>query len=148
MSLRFRQKVQTVPRQTQLTRLNVVAGILVDASNRVLIAERTGDGPFHGLWEFPGGKINAGEAARAALARELEEEIGIEVCDLKPFMRLEHRYPDRHVEIEFFLVERWLNEPAGLEGQALQWIHVGKLDHAKLLPADEPVVAELKRELG
>jgi 8-oxo-dGTP diphosphatase len=114
----------------------------------VLVAERIGDGPFQGMWEFPGGKIQAGEAVEAALMRELTEEIGIEVNDMTSFMRLEHRYPDRHVEIEFFLVNSWRKDPVGLEGQALKWIPVDQLDHARLLPADEPVVAELRLKLG
>ena len=137
-----------MPRQAELTKLNVVAGILADASGRVLVAERLGDGPFHGMWEFPGGKIHAGESPEEALARELSEEIGIDVRIAASFMRLEHRYPDRHVEIEFFLVESWGNKPEGLEGQALRWVTVGELHLAKLLPADEPVVAALKAKLG
>ncbi len=65
-------------RQIDLNRLEVVAGILRDASGRVLITERIDDGPFHGLWEFPGGKIGVEETREAALARELSEEIGVQ----------------------------------------------------------------------
>lgn len=114
----------------------------------MLIAERLGDGPFHGLWEFPGGKIHAGEDAKRALARELNEEIGIEVGHASSFMHLEHRYSDRHVAIEFFLIRSWEPEPEGLEGQALEWVPVDRLEEARLLPADEPVVAELKLRLS
>ena len=130
-------------RQAELIRLQVVAGILCDADNRVLITERLGDGPFHGLWEFPGGKRAAGEAPEAALARELREEIGVVPHASELFMSLEHDYPDRHVAIDFFLIRAWENEPIGLEGQALRWVPANELADAHLLPADEPVVAEL-----
>ena len=117
----------------------------MDADERVLIAERLGDGPFHGMWEFPGGKINEGEAATAALRRELSEEIGIETDGGRSLMRLDHRYPDRHVAIEFFLIEDWHNEPRGLEGQGLRWVRIADLKAGDLLPADAPVVDALKR---
>ena len=127
-----------------MRRLDVVAGILWNDADEVLIAERLGDGPFHGLWEFPGGKIDSGEQPGEALARELSEEIGVAVLASHPFMSLEHRYPDRHVGIEFHLVERWNNEPQGLEGQALKWVAIRELAAAELLPADEPVIEALQ----
>ena len=132
-------------RQAELKKLNVVAGILVESDERVLIAERLGDGPFHGMWEFPGGKIRQGEAAAAALRRELSEEIGVDAHAGHSLMRLDHRYPDRHVAIEFFIVSEWRNDPRGLEGQALKWVHIAELDAQDLLPADAPVVDELKQ---
>ena len=92
-----------MPRQIGLKRLNVVAGILRDAAGRVLICERIEQGPFHGLWEFPGGKIAANEAPADALARELAEEIGVQLVQARSFMSLTHDYPDRRVAIEFFL---------------------------------------------
>ena len=144
MPLRFGQKVQAVPRQADLNHLNVVAGILLDAAGRVLITERVDDGPFHGLWEFPGGKIRESELSRAALARELTEEIGVELVSSEYFLDLIHDYPDRRVAIEFHLVSEWRNEPVGLEGQALRWVRKEKLEAAQLLPADLPVIEALK----
>ena len=125
---------------------HVAAGILWNMAGQVLIAERLCDGPFNGLWEFPGGKIGSGEAPVAALQRELAEELGIEVIDYRPFLELSHAYPDRTVEIEFFLVERWRGQPAGLEGQRIRWVHVRELDHAELLSADAPVIAALRKQ--
>jgi len=122
---------------------HVAAGILRDTAGRILIAERLCDGPFNGLWEFPGGKIAAGEDPGAALKRELAEELGIEVTSSAPFMDLHHKYPDRTVDLEFFLVTDWLGEPRGLESQGLRWVSAGELDAAELLPADAPVVAKL-----
>ena len=133
-----------MPRQARLKRIAVVAGILRNEHDQVLVAERIGDGPFHGLWEFPGGKIDASEAAPAALSRELEEEIGITVVESRHFLRLRHDYEDRRVGIDFFLVERWDNEPEGLEGQRLKWVAIAELSAEELLPADAPVVEALR----
>lgn len=124
---------------------HVAAGILSDSAGRVLICERLSDGPFAGLWEFPGGKIGSGESARDALVRELAEELGIDVMDPIPFMDLRHEYPDRSVDLEFFLVSHWHGEPSGLEGQRLRWVRAADLDAGILLPADVPVVAALQR---
>ena len=124
---------------------HVAAGILRDAAGRVLITERLCDGPFNGLWEFPGGKIAAGESPSDALRRELAEELGIGVTASQPFMQLHHAYPDRSVDLEFFLVTAWQGEPAGLEGQGVRWVDSSDLDANELLPADAPVVSELQR---
>lgn len=127
-----------------MKQLDVVAGILEDTDGRVLITERVDDGPFHGLWEFPGGKIRRGESPARALLRELGEEIGVLPLASSHFLSLRHDYPDRSVSIDFFLVERWRNEPQGLEGQALDWVDVAELDAATLLPANKPVVDALR----
>jgi 8-oxo-dGTP diphosphatase len=124
---------------------DVAAGILCDASGRVLIAERLGGGPFHGLWEFPGGKIAPDETPLDALSRELAEELGIEVTACASFMNLRHEYDDRIVTIEFFIVSAWNSEPVGREGQALRWVPRQRLDADELLPADVPVVEALQQ---
>ena len=129
-----------------MDQFNVAAGILCDAEGRVLIAERLGGGPFHGLWEFPGGKILQQESAVEALSRELAEELGIEVVACASFMRLRHEYDDRIVSIEFFIVSDWVSEPVGREGQALRWVPRERLDAGELLPADVPVVEALQRQ--
>jgi len=144
VSLWLGQEIQAVPRQADVTRLIVVAGILRDESGRVLITERVDDGPFHGLWEFPGGKLGSDESKEAALVRELIEEIGVRPLVSEHFLSLQHDYPDRHVSIDFFLVTSWQNEPTGLEGQRLRWVKTEDLDGAQLLPADVPVVEVLK----
>jgi len=124
--------------------LSVAAGILRNAAGEVLIAERLCDGPFNGLWEFPGGKIDATESAVDALRRELREELGIEVTVAEPFMSLSHEYLDRTVDLEFFLVSAWDGDPDGMEGQGLRWVDVSRLDEAELLPADAPLVEALR----
>jgi len=128
-----------------MNQLHVAAGILRDSSGRILITERLCDGPFDGLWEFPGGKIADGETSIQALIRELAEELGIEVVTSQLFMELHHEYPDRIVDIEFFLVRSWSGTPAGLEGQGLRWVLPSDLDPDILLPADVPVLEALQR---
>ncbi len=124
---------------------DVAAGILCDPQGRVLIAERLGDGPFHGLWEFPGGKIGPHESAPDALLRELAEELGIEATVYSSFMNLRHEYEDRVVTIEFFIVSDWKSNPVGREGQALRWVQKDRLDAQELLPADVPIVDALQQ---
>jgi len=128
-----------------MNHFHVAAGILRDASGRILITERLCDGPFNGLWEFPGGKIDDAETAADALSRELTEELGITVTAAQPFMELHHEYPDRIVDLEFFLVSDWRGEPAGLEGQGIRWVAISELNSEELLPADKPVVDALNQ---
>jgi 8-oxo-dGTP diphosphatase len=147
----FRQEVQAVPRAPVVTTLSsdtsiyteVAAGILADSAGRVLLAERTSDSPFRGMWEFPGGKVACGETSSAALIRELREELGIEASDFAPFMTIEHDYADRSVRLHFFEVREWKGEPQGLDGQKLRWALPAEIDTESLLPADAPVIAAL-----
>ena len=122
---------------------HVAAGILRDAAGRILITKRLRDSSFDGLWEFPGGKIGAGETPSDALRRELAEELGIDVTASQPYMDLHHEYADRTVDLEFFLVTAWQGEPTGLEGQGVRWVNASELDPDELLPADAPVVTAL-----
>ena len=131
-----------------MNHFHVAAGILRDGDGRVLISERLCDGPFNGLWEFPGGKIADGEAPIDALRRELIEELGIQVAEASSYMQLHHEYPDRIVDLEFFLVTAWQGEPTGLEGQGLRWLLPSELKSDELLPADAPVVEELRAACG
>jgi 8-oxo-dGTP diphosphatase len=96
-----------------------------------------------GRWEFPGGKVAPGEAEKAALARELEEELGIEVLAARPLMRLTHRYPDREVELSMWVVERYGGEPRPLDGQRLKWVECARLADEDILEADGPFGAAL-----
>ena len=125
---------------------HVAAGILRDSAGRILITERRCDGPFDGLWEFPGGKVNAGESPAEALHRELAEELGIKTTASQPYMDLHHEYPDRSVDLEFFLVTGWQGEPRGLESQGLRWVSASELKPDELLPADAPVLRELQSQ--
>jgi mutator protein MutT len=125
--------------------LEVVAGALVDAHGRVLIAERPAGKSFAGRWEFPGGKRHAGESARAALARELAEELGIEVLGAGPLIAVTHRYPGARaaVRIDCWRVGSWRGTPAPLDGQRLRWCPREELLDADILEADRPIVTAL-----
>lgn len=122
----------------------VVAAALYDAQGRVLIAQRPQGKHQAGRWEFPGGKVAPGESEGQALARELHEELGIEVTASRPFMRLEHSYPDRSVELSMWIVERFSGTPRSLDGQQLRWVAPADLVHADLLEADRPFVEALR----
>jgi 8-oxo-dGTP diphosphatase len=124
--------------------IRVAAGILWDSSGRVLVTERLGDSPFAGLWEFPGGKIRAGESAPAALRRELSEELDVAIDVFEHFLNVDHRYSDRHVCISFYLITGWRSEPKSMEGQALRWVHPEWLRSDEVLPADLPVLTALQ----
>ncbi|HEY7890011.1 MAG TPA: 8-oxo-dGTP diphosphatase MutT [Steroidobacteraceae bacterium] len=121
----------------------VVAAAIFDGSGRVLIAERPAGKHMAGRWEFPGGKVAPGEAEEAALTRELEEELGIQVVAAQPMMRLTHRYPDREVELSMWRVERYRGEPRALDGQRLKWVQCAQLAGEDMLEADRPFVAAL-----
>ena len=109
----------------------------------VLIAQRPPGSWQAGHWEFPGGKVEAGEAGEAALHRELREELGIAVLQAVPVDVFRHSYPDRMVEIALWLVPGFAGEPRGLDGQALRWVSPGTLPQCDLLEADLPMIAPL-----
>ncbi|MNV34677.1 8-oxo-dGTP diphosphatase [compost metagenome] len=98
-------------------------------------------------WEFPGGKIESGETPEQALVRELQEEVGITALEPTLFDKLEYQFPDRHITLWFWMVERWEGEPWGKEGQPGSWLALEALDAEKFPPANEPVIARLTQEL-
>jgi 8-oxo-dGTP diphosphatase len=124
--------------------LEVCAAVLRDAAGRVLIAQR-GPGRSHaGEWEFPGGKLEPGEAVAAATVRELHEELGIEVLASRPLLTLSHRYPEREVRLHAVAVEAWRGLPASREGQALAWVEPAALPGWPILAADRPLLNLLR----
>jgi 8-oxo-dGTP diphosphatase len=127
-----------------LTTLEVVAGALFDASGRVLIAQRPPGKMLAGRWEFPGGKLHDGEAAYDGLVRELREELGVEVQAAERLVRYQHEYPGRVVWLDMWVVSAWSGEPRGLDGQALKWVEVARLQEEDILEADAPIVAALQ----
>ena len=117
---------------------------MTDARGRFLIARRPPGKPLAGAWEFPGGKLDPGEARPAGLARELREELGIEIRDPRPLMRVRHSYPFGEVLIDMWIVNRYHGDPRGLDGQTLRWCAIAELGGADLLPADRPLVRALR----
>jgi len=123
--------------------IEVVAGALFDATGRVLIAQRPAGKALAGRWEFPGGKLHAGEEPYDALVRELREELGVEVAAARRLLRYSHPYPERVVWLDLWVVSEWSGEPQGLDGQALRWVAPGRLHEEDILEADAPMVAAL-----
>jgi len=101
--------------------VTVAVGILIDDAGRVLVARRAPEAHQGGLWEFPGGKVEAEETLLEALARELREELGVRVESTEPLLVLEHDYGDKQVRLDVHRVTRWSGQPRGLEGQPLAW---------------------------
>lgn len=124
----------------------VVAVALIDADGRVLIARRPAGKSMAGLWEFPGGKVHAGETPEAALVRELDEELGIDIAEscLAPFTFASHAYADFHLLMPLYLCRVWKGELTPREGQALKWVKPKTLRDYPMPPADEPLVAMLR----
>ncbi|MBS0579887.1 MAG: (deoxy)nucleoside triphosphate pyrophosphohydrolase [Proteobacteria bacterium] len=122
----------------------VVAAALYDARGRVLIAERPAGKHMAGRWEFPGGKVDAAESERAALERELREELGVELESAQPIMRLTHAYADREVELSLWLVGSYRGVPHPLEAQRLKWVAPEQLTQEDILEADRPFVEALQ----
>ena len=128
--------------------MHVMAGLLLDAAGRVLLAQRPAGKHLAGLWEFPGGKLEPGETPLIALARELQEELGIEVLDAQPLIRVPWRYDDRELVLDAWCIEQWRGLPQSLEGQALQWASPSRVDPAMLTPADGPILRALLERVG
>lgn len=124
-------------------RVEVVAGVITDATGRILLARRTDGRDLAGLWEFPGGKREPGETPEQALIRELDEELGIQVEVGDAIIAVPQRYPHKRLRLDVRRIERWRGKPRGNEGQALAWVPPAKLPTYSMPPADRPVVAAL-----
>jgi 8-oxo-dGTP diphosphatase len=123
----------------------VAACALIDADGRVLIAQRPPGKSMAGLWEFPGGKVEAGERPEESLIRELKEELGIVVKEecLAPLTFASHRYPDFHLLMPLYVCRRWEGLVAAQEGQQLKWVRPTALRDYPMPPADEPLISHL-----
>lgn len=124
----------------------VVAVALVDPDGRILIAQRPEGKQLAGLWEFPGGKVEAGERPEQALIRELHEELGIDVKEacLAPFVFTSHAYEKFHLLMPLYLCRRWSGTVVANEHTALAWVKPDKLRDYPMPPADEPLIAWLR----
>mgnify|MGYP005810049663 CR=1 FL=1 len=129
--------------------LHVVAAVIRGEDGTILLARRPAHLHQGGLWEFPGGKVEGSEAPRAALRRELEEELGIRAANASPLIQIFHRYPEREVFLEVFEVTHWRGDPYGREGQMLRWVAPEALDAHAFPAANLPIVraARLPRAL-
>jgi 8-oxo-dGTP diphosphatase len=124
----------------------VAAVALIDPDGRVLLAQRPEGKPLAGLWEFPGGKVHPGETPEAALIRELDEELGIDVVAscLAPFTFASHAYPEFHLLMPLYVCRKWSGIVTAREGQRLRWVRPARLGEYPMPPADKPLVAMLR----
>jgi 8-oxo-dGTP diphosphatase len=126
--------------------LLVAAAALVDADGRVLVAQRPTDTHLAGTWEFPGGKVEAGEPPELALVRELREELGIDTTAscLAPCGFASHAYDRFHLVLLLFACRKWQGRPAGQQGQAVRWVRVPEMFALDMPPADRPLIGLLQ----
>lgn len=123
--------------------LDVAVAIIQREDGRVLLAQRPAGKPWEGYWEFPGGKIETGEAADQALARELHEELGVDPDRVYPWVTQEYEYPEKKVRLHFYRVPAWHGQLHGREGQDMSWEHPAAINVGPLLPANDRVLRSL-----
>lgn len=124
----------------------VAAVALFDVDGRVLIAQRPEGKSMAGLWEFPGGKVEAGETPEQALIRELREEIAVDTVEscLAPFTFASHTYDDFHLLMPLFVCRKWTGTVTPMEGQQIKWVMPAQLRDYPMPPADKPLIAMLR----
>jgi len=123
----------------------VAACVFVNEAGAVLITKRPEGKPLAGLWEFPGGKVEADETPERALIRELKEELGVDVSapGLTPLTFVSHTYPEFHLLMPVYVCWRWRGDMAAKEGQELAWVRPEELASYAMPPADEPLKEKL-----
>lgn len=123
--------------------IDVAVGILMKSNGDILLAQRPAGKPYAGYWEFPGGKVEPGEAIVDALKREFVEELGIEILAAEAWCGVEHVYPHAHVRLHFYICRDWQGELQSLEGQAFAW--QGSVQVEPILPATIPLLEDLDK---
>jgi 8-oxo-dGTP diphosphatase len=123
---------------------HVVAGILKDEHDRILLAQRTPRTHLAGTWEFPGGKVEIGESVEQALRRELHEELGIEVGAVEPLISVPWSYPGKSIALHAFRVLDFRGDPRGQQGQQVRWATPDQMARIAMPPADRPIVTALR----
>ena len=124
--------------------ISVAVGVIENADRRILISKRHAEVHLGGLWEFPGGKVDAGESATQAVARELNEELGIDVHGSEFLFDIHHDYPERSVCLSIFHITQFSGEPMGLEGQPVLWVARDELDQYQFPEANTAIVEWLR----
>lgn len=123
--------------------LAVVVGVIVNAHQQVLIAQRPTQKSYSGYWEFPGGKIEHQETPYQALVRELREELNITVITAVPWKQMEYSYPERTIALHLWIVSSFSGNPQGMENQAFQWVSLEQLSTVDFLPANKIILSQL-----
>jgi mutator protein MutT len=130
-----------------MKRIDVAIGV-VKRDGRILICQRKSEDTFGDLWEFPGGKREPGESLEACLAREMMEELAIEVKIVRKLTALEHQYPRSRIMLHPFLCEHGAGEPQLIECQQIKWVKAEELPKHQFPPANESLLMEIIREVG
>lgn len=131
-----------------VSRIHVAVGVLIDSNGCVLLTRRPRGTHLAGYWEFPGGKLEAGESVQIALARELEEELGIRIIETVPLMTVSHDYGEKQVLLDVQQVKDWNGEPHGAEGQPLAWVDARSIDEFQVPDANAEIVSRVKALLA
>ncbi len=128
--------------------VHVAVGVVLDDARRILITRRAADSHQGGLWEFPGGKVEDGEALHRALARELREELGIAIGRTSALLEVRHDYGDKAVRLDVHVVWEFSGEARALEGQPLAWVAAEELPGYRFPAANAPIVEAVRALLG
>ncbi|WP_339668739.1 8-oxo-dGTP diphosphatase MutT [Dasania marina] len=128
--------------------VHVAVGVILNAQQQILIALRHDSSHQGGLWEFPGGKVEANESVQQALARELEEELGIITQRLQPLTQIHHDYGDKTVHLDVWWVTAFSGEPLGREGQPLKWVAAAELTAFDFPKANKPIIDAVLQSLS
>lgn len=128
--------------------IHVAVGVLIDLKGCVLLTRRVKGTHLAGYWEFPGGKVEAGESVQTALARELEEELGTRIGETVPLMTVSHDYGEKKVLLDVHQVTDWNGEPHGAEGQPLAWVDASSLDKFQVPEANAEIMLRVKALLA
>ena len=123
-----------------MTQVIVVAAIVINEHNEILIAQRTANQSFSGYWEFPGGKVEVGESLEEALIRELHEEVYIKPLLIIPFKTIEYDYPEKSIQLNFFRVTKFSGTAHGAEQQEIKWITSHELSNYQFPEANQPII--------
>lgn len=132
-----------------MKRIHIVAGIIFNGDqSQIFITKRPDDKHKGGFWEFPGGKVEAGESIEQALVRELDEELGIESTQISPYVHLEYDYPEKSLKFDFMIVTEFKHQPYGKEGQEGRWVAVSELADYTFPEANVPVLQRVIQEFA
>lgn len=132
-----------------MKRIHIVAGIIFNQDkSKIFITKRPDNLHKGGFWEFPGGKVEAGESIEQAMFRELDEEIGIEVTQQSPFQHLEYDYPEKSLKFDFMLITAFHHQPYGREGQQGEWVAIAELNRYTFPEANVPVLERVMKEFA
>ena len=128
--------------------IHVAVGVLIDDTSCVLLARRQKGTHLEGYWEFPGGKVEAGESVESALARELSEELGVSIGQTLPLMTVNHDYGEKKVLLDVHRVLSWSGEPHGAEGQPIAWVSESVLDDYRVPAANAEIMKQVRLVLA